>query len=302
MRDLSVLIPARNEQFLVNTIDDVLNNAEADTECIVVLDGYWPDPPIADRRNLTIIHVTDPIGQRGAINLAAHASQAKFVMKLDAHCALDKGFDRKLIADCEPDWTVIPRMYNLHVFDWVCNSCSKRFYQADPVDACPCGCASFSQSLVWKPRMDRRTDFGRFDNEMHWQYWHRYQRRPETRPEIVDVMSSVGASFFMHRNRFFELGGLDEAHGFWGQFGTEISCKSWLSGGKQVVNKKTWFSHFFRVGKLKFPYEISGDAQERARIYSRDLWLNDKWPLAKYPLSWLIEKFKPIPGWHEGAR
>jgi hypothetical protein len=111
-------------------------------------------------------------------------------------------------------------------------------------------------------------------------------------------MSSVGACFFMHRERFFELDGLDEAHGFWGQFGTEVACKSWLSGGRQVVNKRTWFAHMFRVGKLKFPYPLSGEAQERARIYSRDLWLNNKWSKQTRPLQWLIDKFAPVPDWN----
>jgi hypothetical protein len=30
-------------------------------------------------------------------------SEAKFIMKLDAHCAVDKGFDVKLAEDCEYD-------------------------------------------------------------------------------------------------------------------------------------------------------------------------------------------------------
>jgi len=306
-KDLSVLIPARSEQFLVNTIDDVLAHAELSTEVIAVLDGYWPDPPISDRNNLTLIHVTDPIGQRGATNLAARASTAKYIMKIDAHCSVDQGFDRKLIAPYEDntltqDVTTIPRLYNLHAFDWLC-SCGKRFYQADPVDSCPiCASTTFTQSLVWKPRMDRRTDFGRFDNEMHWQYWRAYERRKESGGTISELLSSIGACFLMPRTRFLDLDGLDEAHGFWGQFGTEVSCKSWLSGGRQVVNKRTWYSHLFRVGKLRFPYHLSGEAQERARIYSRDLWLNDKWPLATRPLSWLIDHFAPIPTWHPEAK
>jgi len=304
-KDLSVLIPARNEIFLAKTIENVLDNAEADTEVIAVLDGYWPDPPIQDRKNVVFIHVTDPIGQRGATNIAARASKAKFVMKLDAHCAVDKGFDRKLMADCEPDWTVIPRMYNLHAFDWECPSCHKIYYQADKPSACACGVPSDSleMKIVWQPRLDRKTDFGRFDNTLHWQYWRRYHhRRPDANQDIADVMSSVGACFLMHRDHYLALDGLDEGHGFWGQVGTEVACKSWLSGGRQVVNKKTWFSHLFRVGTMKFPYPLSGNAQERARVYSRDLWLNDKWPKAVHPLSWLIDKFKPIPSWHEGAK
>jgi glycosyltransferase involved in cell wall biosynthesis len=118
--DLSVLIPARNEQFLARTIEDVLHNARADTEVIAVCDGNWPDPGVGQDPRVNLIYHHEPIGQRAATNEAARLSRARFVMKLDAHCAVGKGFDVKLMADCEPDWTVIPRMYNLHVFDWKC--------------------------------------------------------------------------------------------------------------------------------------------------------------------------------------
>lgn len=298
--DLSVLIPARNEVFLARTIESILENAEADTEVIAVLDGYWPDPPIKDNAKVTFIHHTNPVGQRAAVNEAARLSQAKYVMKLDGHSAVDKGFDVKLMADCEKDWTVIPRMYNLHVFDWECVECGDRYYQADPVPACKkCHGTRFKETMVWKPRLHKKTDFARFDKTLHFQYWRHYHKRPEAEGKIADVMSSVGACFFMHRDRFFELDGLDEKHGFWGQFGTEMSCKSWLSGGRQVVNKKTWFSHFFRVGKLRFPYAISGEAQERAKEYSRWLWFGNRWEKAKLPLKWLVDKFSPVKGWED---
>jgi glycosyltransferase involved in cell wall biosynthesis len=305
-RDLSVLIPARCETWLARTIRDIREHSEADTEVIAVLDGDWPEPPVIDDPKVILIHVTDPIGQRGAVNVAAALSRAEFVMKLDAHCAVDQGFDAKLIApyrngELTRTTTTIPRMYALHVFDWVCKTCQARYYQADPVPVCTCGASEFETQEVWQPRTFRLTDFGRFDNTMHWQYWRKYYKRPEAQPDLADVLSSVGASFFMRRDRFLELDGLDEKHGFWGQFGTEISCKSWLSGGRQVVNKRTWFAHFFRVGKLRFPYPISGEAQERAREYSRDLWLNDKWPKAVRPLSWLIDHFAPVPGWNDAA-
>jgi len=32
-------------------------------------------------------------------------------------------------------------------------------------------------------------------------------------------------------------------------------------------------------------------------IPSFSFWLNDKWEKAEYPLSWLIDKFAPVPGW-----
>ncbi len=47
MVDLSILIPARNEMFLKDTVEDILKNSEASTEIIVVLDGQWAEPSIA---------------------------------------------------------------------------------------------------------------------------------------------------------------------------------------------------------------------------------------------------------------
>jgi glycosyltransferase involved in cell wall biosynthesis len=306
-KDLSVLIPARQEKYLARTIQNVIECAEMDTEVIAVLDGYLPDPPIsADSSKFRWLYFEESIGQRAATNRAAEYSEAKYVMKLDAHSAVDQGFDRKLIEPYESgeigmDVTTIPGMYYLHVFDWVCDKCAARYYQADPVETCVCGNATFHEEMVWKPRLEKGlVCFGRFDSTLHWQYWPRYtRRRPEAeKAEIADTMSAVGACFFMPRQRFFDIDGLDEKHGSWGQYGAEVSCKSWLSGGRQVVNKRTWYAHYFRVGKTGgFPYPISGDAQERAKVYSRDLWINNKWAKQTRPLSWLVDHFWPVRGW-----
>ncbi len=303
---LSVLIPARQEKFLARTVQNVIEASEMDTEVICALDGCLPGPPIsADASKFRWLYFPEPIGQRGATNKAAELSEAKYVMKLDGHCALDQGYDRKLMEPYETgeitmQTTTIPRMYYLHVYDNVCDKCGERYYQCDGVPACKCGGETFHEEMVWKPRIEKGpVDFGRFDSAVHWQYWPRYtRRRPEAeKAEIADVMSSVGACFFMPRERFFEVEGLDEGHGFWGQFGAEISCKSWLSGGRQVVNKRTWYAHFFRVGNLSFPYQISGNAQERAKVYSRDLWMNNRWSKQIRPLSWLLDHFWPVRGW-----
>lgn len=305
---LSVIIPAREEEWLDRTVDDILSKIECDTEVIAVLDGYLPSPPIsANSSKFRWLYYRDPIGQRGATNEGVKFSEAKYVMKIDAHCSVDQGFDRKLIEPYETgeigmDTTTIPRMFRFHVFDWVCSKCNARYYQADPVENCKCGRKEFVKDVVWKPRMEKgATDFGRFDHTLRWQYWTRYTRRrpEEEKKQITDVMSSIGACFLMPRQRYIDIDGFDEAHGFWGNYGVEIACKSFLSGGRQVVNKRTWYSHFFRNGKLKFPYPISGNAQERAWNYSRDLWFNNRWPKQVRPLSWLIEKFAPVRDWHD---
>lgn len=307
MRDLSIVIPARHEKYLKNTIDDILAHIEADTEIIVVLDGEIPIEPIHNHPRVNVIFNPESIGQRASTNQGVRLSTAKFIMKVDAHCSFDQGFDRKLMEDCEPDWTVIPRMYNLHAFDWKCTTCGKRTYQGPVLTQCgDCRGTEFVEVLVWKPREDSKgrrsptTDFMRFNHELQFKYWHEFKKRSEAVGDICETMSNLGACYFMYRKRYWELNGLDERHGSWGQMGTEISCKTWLSGGRQIINKKTWFAHMFRTqAGFSFPYPISGDQQEQAKAHSRWLWLGNNWDKAVRPFSWIIEHFSPVPDWDE---
>jgi glycosyltransferase involved in cell wall biosynthesis len=310
MVELSIIIPARNEVYLQKTIDDILENIESDTEIIAVLDGYWPEPPVYDNDRVVIVHHTKPIGQRAALNEGARISQAKFIMKCDAHCSFGKGFDRILMEDCQYDWTMVPMMYRLHVFDWICVGCGDATYQGIQPKFCKkCQCKDFAQKMLWERRKGKDPSVSwRFNHEMQFKYWRKHSKNAlRSKDELIETMSFIGACFLMHRDRFWDLGGMDEAHGFWGQYGTEVACKSWLSGGKLITSKKTWFAHLFRTGNFKgtgfmgssFPYELTQNQINRARKYSRDLWLNDKWEGANYPLSWLVDKFKPAPDWHD---
>lgn len=306
--DLSVLITARNEEFLARTVEDVLNKRRANTEVIVILDGGWANPPVVDHPDVTVIYHPKSIGQRAGINQAGKLSIAKYIMKLDAHCIVDEGFDVKLMADCEYDWTVIPMMYNLHAFDWVCKSCEWKKYQSPTPKECPKCKGEVERKIIWKIRKHKRTEFMRFDSTLHFHYHGRRKKHPEAKGDIADTMSFIGACWFMHKEWWDYLEGLDEKHGSWGQVGTEIACKTWLAGGSLKVNKKTWFSHLFRTqgGDFGFPYPQSGNQVGRARKYCRDMWFHNKWPKQVRPLSWLVEKFGPLtngtkdgnPDWH----
>jgi glycosyltransferase involved in cell wall biosynthesis len=301
MNDLSILIPARNEMFLKSTVEDILEHSEGDTDIIIVLDGQWADPPIEDNPRITILYHSKSVGQRAATNEAAKLSNAKFVMKVDAHCAFDQGFDVKMMSNCEHDWTVIPEQRNLHVFDWQCNACGHRKYQGPKPTLCEeCNKSEgFEMVIVWEPRPHTRNRHFRFDKNLHFQYWGAYKKRAGN-SDMVETMSLIGACWMMHRERYWELDGMDERHGSWGQMGTEIACKSWLSGGKLLCNRTTWFAHLFRTQRgFGFPYPLSGRDVQNARNHSHWLWYEGNWPKAKYPLSWLVEKFAPVPGWED---
>lgn len=103
------------------------------------------------------------------------------------------------------------------------------------------------------------------------------------------------------KKKYFELDICDESFGSWGSQGIEVAVKTWLSGGRVVINQKTWQAHCFRTqgADFSFPYALSGRQVERAKQRARDLFFENKWEKQIYPLSWLIEKFKPVPGWHD---
>ena len=305
---LSVLIPSRNEQFLNNTIQSVFENSEAETEIVVVLDGAWPTEPIPDPDNdrLTVVYHPKSVGQRAACNEAAHLARGRYVMKLDAHCSVGPGFDRIMIDDMQAGWTMVPLMKNLHGFDWVCEECGHRRYQGKSGECSECG-GEETRDILWKAKKSPNSTAMRFDSDLRFKYWGAYKKRQQG--ALVDTMSIIGACWMLERERYFALNICDEEHGSWGQQGTEVACKTWLSGGRLVCSKKTWFAHLFRTqgGDFGFPYPLKGREVNKARAYSRRIWKAEKpdempeWNKAIYPLSWLIAKFAPVPGWEELA-
>jgi hypothetical protein len=218
-------------------------------------------------------------------------------MKVDAHCAFDKGFDVKMMEAMQDDWTMVPIMRNLHAFDWVCPDGHRR-YQSPSGPCKECGKETV-QDILWRAKKSPQSTSYCFDSTLHFQYFGQYKAKQEG--DLVETMSLQGSCFMMTRAKYWELDICDEAHGSWGQQGTEVACKTWLSGGRVIVNKLTWYAHMFRTqgGDFGFPYPQSGKQVEGARQYSRALFLDGKWTKATRPLSWLINKFDP-PYWKKG--
>lgn len=292
MPELSILIPARSEEFLAPTVADLLAHIEADTEIIVVIDGPAAGDALPSHPRLRVIELTTPIGQRAAQNLSAKNSTARYVMKIDAHCAVDQGFDRKMIAAMSDDVTLVPVMRNLHVYNWVCDYCEATEYQGPKPATCKeCDGVAFHKALVWHPKANPSSSAYRFNKELRFKYFPEL-RGLQSRTGLQETMSLQGSCFMATREAYWERELCDESWGSWGQQGSEVALKTWLSGGRVLCHMDTWYAHQFRVKSGDaIPYPGVGSSQNNAIRISQEIFLNDRWPKQVRPLAWLLDRF-----------
>ena len=78
-----------------------------DYEIIVGLDEYDPDPPLLEHPKVRVFRSEKRMGMRPMINELARLATGKYIMKTDAHCAFDNGYDKKLVNICKPGKTVL---------------------------------------------------------------------------------------------------------------------------------------------------------------------------------------------------
>jgi len=137
-------------------------------------------------------------------------------------------------------------------------------------------------------------------NDLYCHFWRTYRKREGVKQqEYPEVMTGQGSCWFTTRTWNDYIGLLDEGVGSWGNVGIEISLRTWLCGGSQIVNKKAWQAHYFRKDEGGFPYPMDGRKVARAHNYTRkNYYYNDAaFVHQTRKFKWLIEKFAPVPGW-----
>lgn len=304
---LSVVIPARNEEFLSRTIQDILEHSEAETEVIAVLDGAWATPEIPQHPRVNVIYVPESIGQRSATNLGARLARGEYIAKVDAHCTFDQGWDRKMVEAFERQEghvVMVPIMRNLHAFDWKCLHCGWKKYQGPTPKECK-NCKKTDKivkKMVWKGKTNPQSVSYCFDSEPHFQYFNDYKKRDEylkMLPSGVTETMSLQGSFFMSTlEDFWRLKLSDESMGSWGNQGIEVACKMWLSGGRVLVNHDTWYAHLFRTQGGDFvPHYLGEKSVMKTKEKVKDAVFHGKLEYQLHSVCWLIKKFWPVPGW-----
>ncbi len=271
MSKVSVIIPSRNERYLAKTVEDIYEKATGDFEVIIAFDGP-PYQKLPNYPNLSRLCLPEPIGLRKCINMLAEKATGRYLLKTDAHCMFDRGFDEKLKTNCEKDWIVVPRIYVLNADLWELNPNTPTDYY---YLSCPWTYKKYfvMQSCFWYTRTNMYIGG----------------------PMIDDIMTFQGSLWFMHKDYWKnKLHGLSE-----NDFGPyaehqEIGLKTWLGGGRIIVNKNTWYAHNGRGGKTRGYHRSVGEFLNSHAAVA-DYFANNKWSERVHDFSWLIEKFWPLP-------
>lgn len=283
---VSVVLPARNEQFLSRTVQDLLDHARGDVEIVPVIDGTAAGPALpVDPRVRPIVNPVS-IGMRPCINTGMAQATGEYLMKLDGHCSMGEGFDEILKADCDDDWIVVPRRGALDPENWCRAENGKPWidahYLSYPWDTRPLGANS------------RRAGDG-----LQGAWWPERAKRLLHEP-ISDEMQSQGSCWFLSRKYWDRRGPMrTDLYGSFIREFQELGLTCWLGGGHCVVNKKTTYLHVHKGTRYGRGYSLSGAEADKGSKFCVRFWMLNEWPERVHDLKWLIEKFSPVPGWPE---
>lgn len=288
---VNIIIPSRSAQFLAKTVDDLFAKAEGEVEVVVVYDGRWPEPSEmpTDNPNLIQIHhgeLHDNLGMRASINAGVAVAKGEYLMVLDEQCMMSQGYDVRLSSICEDDWVIIPRRERLEPESWTLTRDSEGD-KRPPIDY-------MAVEYPYNRPLDKTQG-------LHGAEW----KRPERADIIIDdVPTGQGSCYFLSRKWWDKvIGELDST--YYGNFtmeAQEITLKTWLSGGRVVTDKESYYAHWHKGKKGKGyaftteQYRKHQEGMEKGRLYAIEYWLNTK--DFKHDWDWFVtEKFPDMPGW-----
>lgn len=283
MSKVSIIIPSRNETYLQKTLDDILKKATGEIEILPVIDGPSKHPITPSKPDPRVKPIFNkiPQGMRPSENTAAQFATGRYLMKCDAHCIFKEGFDETLKSCCDEDHLVVPTRHSIDPETWRIKGRNFNYhYMTFPYDLSMYGYGLHAKTYEW----------------------HENKRINEEKKDkrVDDLMTFQGSCWFTQRDAFFRLlYPLDHANYYFYQEAQEVGLKFWMSGGKCLVNKDTWYGHLHKGATHGRGFYLSLHGKRNSETYSADYWLNDRFPLATRKWKWYIEHFWPVLGWPE---
>lgn len=287
---VSVIIPSRNERHLNKTISSLLANAAGDVEVLVMLDGGVPEvEPIMDDKRIRVLRrrvdATHEAGMRYCINEGAQAATGQYLMKCDAHCIFGHDYDAYLKAECDGNWLVVPTRHSIHPSTWTVKVRDYNYhYLTFPYDLSMYGYGLHAKTFETAANRDVNA--------------------AREHIAIDDLMSFQGSCWFQHTANFHRLGPLDHGNYYFYQEAQEVGLRQWMTGGRCVINKRTWYAHLHKGKEEGRGFYLSLKRKRQSEAYATDFWLNDKWPDASVTwvdfvgrFQWLLDRLTGSDRW-----
>ena len=273
---LSIVIPSRNEQYLSQTVDDIFSKAKGEFEVIVILDEQ--DQPLTPRPNLLVHKKIGKPGMKSAINQGVDIASGEYILKTDAHCMFGEGFDTILIENHQPNWIQIPRRYSLQAENWTIKK-NRPIVDYEYFVFPFAEVTSVRNGGKWYERAEKRFSDPKY--------------------QLDETMVFQGSCWFMTKDYYNNTCKLEVNPQTLDEFilePEELAFKCWLTGGRVMVNKKTWYAHYHKSQGYR-GYFIDKRPMRKQRIWHIDYWMHDKHPQATIKMADFVNRFMPIPGW-----
>lgn len=251
----SVLIASINDPYLKRTVDEIRKTADGEVEFIVINDGGEYPSSLQD---VIILNHTETLGRRVSFNEAARVASGDYLLITDPHCSMSAHWDTKMAESCGDKNLVFSVLWDIDPHTWERK-----------------GGAYLHVSM----------------NKQYTEKWWPKKRLEECQIE-EESMCFTGCGWMIKKDRYWEVGGYDEALGKYGWDGPEWSCKIWMNDdpGKVILRTDVVCGHIFGTNLKSKLYRTEMIPQAQYLEYMKKKWGTKT--------SSLVEYFAPVPDWH----
>ena len=240
---VSVVIPVSraDTDYIGRTVESVEKNAVGSIEVLTEMD-VWTE------------------GHRVIMNRLVKDAKGKYILRLDAHCAMSPGWDARMKSSCDEKTIVSAIVDSLDVKTW--------------------GGSSVDMGLIILNR--------EMDNT--YPPWKSLAARNIEEP----TMGLGGCNYMIQKRHYDYHEGCDEALGIREAGGLEWALKAWLTGGQVIIRTDVVCCHLFRAPEIGV-----GDAvkDRDATLMLAKKWATGYGKGQIYGLYWLARKFEPWLDW-----